>query len=251
MFQGIHENRPKVKRAVPCLYSFRGSICRFSFEGSVPQVSPTVHSFFVSMLRKRIRGVRRHFYRHQQAAAAPTVLNTERLARYGVDYAQLGMAPWFVHQRPPRAFRHLWVVRLVTDFYRWRAELARQYPAFYLAVWLFEPHFGHSQLVAAIAGRHAHYDDLFGEAGSFRVLPARDLPPEYRDVPGIGDLTWRRHADIAAFSPEEFADQGSETRRKPHWDATTVDGEAYIAVQVGCVWVGQAHPEGPLSHAGS
>lgn len=203
------------------------------------------------MMRKRIRGVRRHFRRHHQAAAAPTALNVERLARYGVDYAQLGIAPWFNHQRPPQEFRRLWLTRLVTDFHRWRAELAREHPAFYLGVWLFEPHFGHSQLVAAVADRQAHYEELFDESGSFRALPARDLPPEYRDVPGIGDLTWRRHADIAAFLPADFAAQGAETRRKPHWDATTVEGEPYVAVQVGWVWVGQAHPDGALPRSGN
>jgi hypothetical protein len=143
----------------------------------------------------------------------------------------------------PRGIFGAWVTRLVTDFHRWRGELAREYPAFYLAVWLFEPHFGESQLVAAVADRQAHYEGLFGETGSFRALPARDLPPEYRAVEGLRGLTWRRHADIAAFLPEDFESQGVETKRKPHWNATTVDGEPYIAVQVGWVWVGQAHAE--------
>ena len=195
------------------------------------------------MSRKRIRGARRHVRRHHRAAATPAVLNSERFARYGVDYAKIGIAPWYNHQRPPRDFRRAWVTRLVTDFHRWRAELAREHPAFYLAVWLFEPHFDESQLVAAVADRHAHYEGLFSETGSFRALPARALPPEYRDVPGIRGLTWRRHADIAAFLPEEFEAQLAETKRKPHWDATTADGEPYIAVQVGWVWVGQALPE--------
>ena len=202
------------------------------------------------MFRKRIRGVRRHFHRHQRDAAIPVALDAERLARYGVDYASLGIAPWFTHQRPPRAFRRVWVTRLVADFHRWRAELARDYPVFYLAVWLFEPHFGHSQLVAALADRHAHYDGLFDEAGSFRALPARRLPPEYQDVPGIADLTWNRHADIAAYSPDDFAAQDAQTKQKPHWDATTVDGEAYIAVQIGWVWVGRATTESLLLPVG-
>jgi hypothetical protein len=203
------------------------------------------------MFRKRIRGTRRHLRRHRHAAAEPTALGVERLARYGVDYAQLGISPWFDHQRPPRDVRRLLVARLVTDFHRWRAELAGAYPAFYLAVWLFEPHFGQSQLVAAVADRHAHYDGLFGEGGSFRALPARALPPEYQNVPGIQDLTWRRHADIAAFLPEDYTTQDLETRRKPHWDATTVDGHPFIAVQVGWVWVGQIRSEAPLLNPGN
>jgi hypothetical protein len=176
-------------------------------------------------------------------SAEPAVFDRERVARYGVDYAQIGIAPWYNHQRPPRDLRRAWVTRLVTDFYRWRDALAREHPAFYLAVWLFEPHFGESQLVAAVADRQAHYEELFGATGSFRALPARDLPLEYRNVPGVQGLTWRRHADIAAFLPGDFAAQGAETKRRPHWDATTVDGEPYVAVQVGWVWVGRAQPE--------
>ncbi|SFQ82251.1 hypothetical protein [Hymenobacter arizonensis] len=195
------------------------------------------------MSRKRIRGRRRHLRRHQLAAAQPAALDRERVACYGVDYAKIGIAPWHNDQRPPRAIRCLWVTRLVTDFHRWRAALGPEHPAFYLAVWLFEPHFGESQLVAAVADRHAHYAGLFGDAGAFRALPARNLPPEYRDVPGIRGLTWRRHADVAAFSPEDFAAQGAETKRRPHWEATTGDGAPYIAVQVGWVWVGQLQAE--------
>jgi hypothetical protein len=203
------------------------------------------------MSRKRIRGLRRHLRRHQHASAEPAVLDRDRVARYGVDYAKIGIAPWFNHQRPPRDFRRAWLTRLVADFERWRDALAGEHPAFYVAVWLFEPHFGESQLVAAVADRQAHYEGLFGETGSFRALPARDLPPEYRDVPGVGRLTWRRHADIAAFLPEDFAAQGTETKRRPHWDAATVDGQPYIAVQVGWVWVGQAHREEALPHSGN
>jgi hypothetical protein len=109
------------------------------------------------MSRKCIRGVRRHLRRHQHTSAEPAILDSERVARYGVDYAKIGIAPWYNHQRPPRDSRCAWVTRLVTDFYRWRDVLAREHPAFYLAVWLFEPH--------------------FGATGSFRALPTRDLPP--------------------------------------------------------------------------
>ena len=194
------------------------------------------------MFRKRIRGVRRHFRRHQQSAAAPAVLDQERLARNGVDSFESGIAPWFDDQRPPLAFRRLRVARLVADFHRWRAQLTGAYPTHYLAVWLFEPRFGQSQLVAAVADHHAHYSKLFSEEGSFRPLPRLDLPPEYRDVPGIRDLAWRRHADIAAFLPEDYAAQDLKMRRKPHWNMTTAEGDLFIAVQIGWVWVGQVPP---------
>lgn len=202
------------------------------------------------MFRKHIRGVRRHFRRQRQAATNPAVLNAERLAQHRVDYSQFSISPWFDHQRPLREFRRLWVTRLVTDFHRWRAQLARAYPSFYLAVWLFEPHFGQSQLVAAVADRYAQYDKLFGEEAPFRAVTPLALPSEYRGIPGIQDLEWRRYADIEALLPEDYAARGPATWRKPHWDATTVDGEPYIAVQVGWVWVGRCHPDGALPPPG-
>lgn len=191
------------------------------------------------MNKKQPRGLRRHFRGHQRRALTLPTLDIASLTQRHVDYHQFGIAPWYDHQRPPKLFRQLWLGHLVKGFKQWQAQLSQYYADYYLAVWVFESRFGNSQLVAAVADRQAHYENLFGEAGPFRPAPARELPPEYRAVPGISGLRWKSHADIQALTLEDFADLGRWASSKPHWEGKTVDGEPYIAVQVGWVWVGQ------------
>lgn len=191
------------------------------------------------MNRKRIRGLRRHFRAHQQRAILPAILDKTRLATFQVDYQKLGLAPWYTHQKPPRLFRQLWLTRLVNDFQHWRTQLATLYPDFYLAIWLFEPRFGYSQVVTAIDNRQEHYEHLFEQWGGLPVNSSQELPPEYQTLPGVQGLHWTRYPDAELFLPDDFAEQGTWAKNKPHWPGETLEGEPYTAVQVGWVWVGR------------
>lgn len=167
------------------------------------------------------------------------MLDKTGLATFQVHYQKLGLAPWYMHQKPPKLFRQLWVTRLVSDFHYWQTQLMGLYPDFYLAIWLFEPRFGHSQLVTAIRERKAYYEQLFGHWVGSRVHPPQALPPEYQALPGVQDLHWTRYPDVELLLLDDFAEQSAWATKKPHWPGETLDGEPYIAVQVGWVWVGQ------------
>jgi hypothetical protein len=142
-----------------------------------------------------------------------------------------------VNEKPPAGIRKLWVGRLVADYQRWHEQLAARYPDFYLAVWIFDPEFGDSQLVAGIEDRKLHYDGLFGEPLD---MP---LPAEYHSLPGIRDLEWTAKAHLLPYQPGEFAKLGTWGSKKPHWLVESKEGEPLgkplVAVQVGVVWVGQ------------
>ena len=152
------------------------------------------------------------------------------------DYEKLGLAPWRVDEKPPLAIRKLWLGRLIADFFRWQAQMEAQYADFYLAVWLYEPDFGNSQLVGAIEARKSRYENLFGN------VVEKPLPIEYRHLPGIDNLQWTAKANVHLYSPEDFTELGSWASQKSHWAVETADGVAWVAVQVGWVWIGQAAP---------
>ncbi|MDJ0365401.1 hypothetical protein QMK33_09565 [Hymenobacter sp. H14-R3] len=185
------------------------------------------------MSKKRVRGLRRHWRRHQQRATVPTAPDLAYLAEYNYDYDQLGLAPWTVHGRPPLAFRRLWATRLLTDLQQWREQLVPLYPDLYLAIWLYDIRFGLSQVVTAIEERRLYYAHCFKEA---QPIP---LPIEYQDLPGVADLTWTAHAEVDVFTPDEFAELGKWDSRRNHWRAKFTDGNDCLVVQVGWVWVGR------------
>jgi hypothetical protein len=65
--------------------------------------------------RKRIRGLRRLWRKHQQWAT-PQALSLDLMESVHINTEQLGIAPWTVHGKPPLAIRQLWANRLLADF---------------------------------------------------------------------------------------------------------------------------------------
>lgn len=185
------------------------------------------------MDRKRARGLKRHLRSHQQRATIPEPFNEDLVRKAHYDYIHLGLAPWRVNGKPPVAIRKLWVSRLIVDYKEWHKQMVARYADFYLAVWIFDPTFGESEVVVAVEKMIDRYDGRFGEVLD---LP---LPPEYRPLPGIYDLQWTTKEYIMAYSPEDFAEMGRWGAKKPHWSAENISGEPIVVVKLGIVWVGQ------------
>ncbi|WP_035567922.1 hypothetical protein [Hymenobacter sp. IS2118] len=112
-------------------------------------------------------------------------------------------------------------------------RLVCRYTDFYLAVWIFDPNFGESEVVVAVEKMINRYEGRFGEV---LELP---LPPEYQSLPGIYDLRWTAKEYVMVYTPEDFAEMGKWASRKPHWPVEGSKGEPLIIVQLGVVWVGQ------------
>lgn len=191
------------------------------------------------MKKKRVRGLRRHARKHWQWAAVPQALDLAGLAQHHSDYEQLGLNPWTVYGKPPLAIRKLWASRLLNDVQQWHSQLASLYSEFYLAIWLYEPRFGLSQLVVKTKNQDIErYKAMFGEASAVA------LPIEYQLLPGAEKLQWTAYPEIDFYDTEEFTEMGRWAARKPHWKVNTIQGP-YIAVQSGWVWVGQFATELP------
>ena len=185
------------------------------------------------MDRKRIRGLKRHLRNHQQRAMVPETFTERLLSKQHYDYVHLGLSPWRVNGKPPVTIRKLWVSRLVADYKEWHKQMASRYNDFYLAVWIFDPTFGESEVVAAIEKKKDGYANRFGE---ILDLP---LPPEYQALLGIHDLQWTAKEYVTVYSPEDFVEMGRWASRKRHWPVEGGDGEPLFLIQLGVVWVGQ------------
>ena len=185
------------------------------------------------MDKKRIRGLKRHLRNHQQWATVQEPFNEARIRKLHYDYAHLGLSPWRVNGKPPVAIRKLWVSRLVADYKEWHKQMAARYNEFYLAVWIFDPTFGESEVVVAIEEKMDGYAERHGDV---LALP---LPPEYQSLPGIHDLQWTAHEYLMPYLPDDFAQMRKWAARKPHWPAEDSNGDPLVVVQLGVVWVGQ------------
>ncbi|QIX63254.1 hypothetical protein HER32_19575 [Hymenobacter sp. BT18] len=187
---------------------------------------------------KKIRGKRRRFagleQRYQQGTAA---LNPASLKRWHYEYEKLGLGPWHWHQRqPPKAVRQVAAQYLLDTFLAWNQQLHNQPESYYLAVWLVSPDFAHSsQVVAGVQERIRWYATGFGDA----VPEGPPLPPEYQQLPGAGQLSWRTHHWEAMLDRFDYPTSWPAwVLRKPHRPYQTPDGQEYLLVQTGWVWVG-------------
>jgi hypothetical protein len=187
-----------------------------------------------TMHRKRIRGLRRLWRKHQQWAT-PQALSLSLLESVHSNTEQLGIAPWTVHGKPPRTIRQLWTSRLLADFFAWQQQLTLLYPAFWLSIRLYDPRFGLSQLDAAVHEQQAYFERRFGSEGL--AIP---LPPEYQSLPGAAHLHWTCYAEIDVLEPDEFAEHYSWYKKKPYWTDQDANGEDCVLVQTGHFWVGRA-----------
>jgi hypothetical protein len=192
--------------------------------------------FYLKKRKKKLRGFRRFLRDQQQRAAFPYALDAPFLQQTHREYVKLGLFPWSVDSKPPVAIRQLWVTRLVADCCRWHAELATRYAGFYLAIWLYEPAFGRTQLVAGIEEQQAWYEGVFAEVAAADAPP---FPAEYQLLPGVTDLHWTARAETITCWPEDLLDVDAWALKKPHWPGHTADGREIIVVHIGWIWVGQ------------
>jgi len=104
---------------------------------------------------------------------------------------------------------------------------------YHLAIWLFEPHFGESQLTVSLAGRREQYINAF--------TPAADaaLPQTYRHLPGFADLHWLVGLEEWILDVDEFGEWVRQGYRGAHYRAVTPNDEPCIVLRRGRVWVGQ------------
>lgn len=186
---------------------------------------------------KKIRGVRRHSRWLRKRSQTPAGLSLSRLQSWHYDYVKLGLGPWqWQHQQPPQWVRQRAAEYLLSTFFHWQTALAKQTEPFYLAVWLVSSAFAHSsQVVAGWQERIERYEGIFGEA----VTDGPALLAEYQQLPGADELTWRTFAWEELLDAQDYPEGWPvKMLQRPHRTHQTSEGEEYLLVQTGWVWVG-------------
>ncbi|TGE24582.1 hypothetical protein E5K00_05045 [Hymenobacter aquaticus] len=187
---------------------------------------------------QKIRNPRRRIRQLPDLQPAPAPLDLAALQQVHYEYKKLGLGVWHWPARhPPRLIRQLAATHLLNTFFAWDAQLQNLGQPYYLSLQLVSPDFAHSsQVIAGLHERIAFYQTALGEP----VADAPPLPPEYRELPAVRQLHWTAHPheqwldsfDCPSGWPARYL-------RRPHRFFTAEDGEEYLVVRMGWVWVGQ------------
>lgn len=183
-------------------------------------------------------------------------LDMEYLAHHQRDYVKLWIDPFYrlVRRNPPVWFSRLLLAALLDIYEAWHQQLKQRNEAFYLKIWLFEPDFISSQVVAAIGEQLHAYDHAFEQNTMMQVKADERLAklPLLQKIKGVELFAWQLHIDAEFYYESELEDDlasGFRTERevkcikskaydveKQQWSGQP---DSVYKLQAGDVWVGE------------
>ena len=154
---------------------------------------------------KTIRGLRRRKSNVDKWIQSSLTFDLERLKDRQVYYQKIYVYPWsnlFCSQQPPTGYRNQITSGLIDIYLKWRLELEKLGQPYYLKIWLNDPRFMDSQVVAAIGDKIEYYSNLFQPADMKVKFPS-DKFIEAKDK--LGALTWTPFLDEDTYFESEFS----------------------------------------------
>lgn len=198
--------------------------------------------------RKKVRGWKRRLRELERFRRAHLELDVEALRRSEVVYVKLWLDPWsrLVPRDPPVWFRRRVLAAFLDILHSWNRALEAAGEPFYLRLWLFDPRFHRTQVVAAVGDRIAWYRNSFEAAPGARPVP----PPHLHDPAyDLAALEWEPCRDTDVVLEEDAAERGDLRilRRATRVEHTSW-GQPLFLFDRGFVWLGRpAARERPAS----
>ncbi|GIO05694.1 hypothetical protein J31TS6_17220 [Brevibacillus reuszeri] len=205
---------------------------------------------FVSK-KKKIRGWKRHVRKIEKWKQQVIDLDIEHLYQYQRDYAKLWIHPFYAIPRrnPPVWYNRLLLESMLDVYLSWNEKLTKIDEDFYLKLWIYDPHFINSQVVAAYKDCLHFYDQSFDVGNQEKQFPFHMYT--YL-IEKLEIFDWHQHIDCAIYTESDLIDDiqrgwMSENEfkaiKEKAYKVETIhlsDGniDKTYSVQVGEVWVG-------------
>ena len=192
--------------------------------------------------RKKVRGWKRRLRELDAFRRRHEALDPAWLGESGVRYVKVWLDPWsrLVPRNPPAWFQRRILAAFLQILSSWRRTLDATGEPYYLRLWLFDPEFHQSQVVAAVGSRIPFYENTFDPAPTGRGRP----PPRYDDPEyDLDALAWRPclHTDVVLEDAADAADLAWLHRRASRVERART-GQALFLFDKGLVWVGALPP---------
>ncbi|ANY65557.1 hypothetical protein BBD42_03080 [Paenibacillus sp. BIHB 4019] len=206
--------------------------------------------------KHKIRGWKRRVRHIEKWKQRYMRLDVEYLAHHQRDYVKLWIDLFYrlVRRNPPVWFSRLLLSELMDIYEAWHQQLKQRNEAFYLKIWLFEPDFISSQVVAAVGEQLHTYDYTFERSTMIQASADERLAklPLLHKIKGVEHFGWQLHIDAEFYYESELDDDlasGFRTERevkriksraynveKQQWGGQP---DTLYKLQAGDVWVGE------------
>jgi hypothetical protein len=189
------------------------------------------------MNKKKVRGWKRQIRKLERWKIQH--LNLE-LNRYGYSYVKIWLDPWYRLEKrnPPIWFQRLILAALLEIYESGREQVLARGEKLYLKIWLFDPHFITSQVVAAVGERINYYEDLFAQSNETKSFPYQKyLNRSYN----LQDYDWVLSVDEDMYfeREDELSVEDTESLKKIAFRVVEVsNGDKMYGVKKGDLWLG-------------
>ncbi|MBD3922923.1 hypothetical protein H8B09_29720 [Paenibacillus sp. PR3] len=204
-------------------------------------------------VHKKIRGMKRRARKLSSWTEYHKQLDIESLLKHNKEYVKVWIKPFYnLHyinankvgkKNPPKKFRKQIIFRLIEIFMSWEEKLEQLKQPFYLKIWLADPEFMDSQVVAALGDEIEYYNNIFmnnEEHKQFSIIVRHPL---------IDQFVWERciNGYYVWESDLETEKEINEVRRKAiRTDETIINErvERMYFINTGDMWTGSIRRSG-------
>lgn len=202
-------------------------------------------------IKTKIRGLRRKAKRIEQWKQQFINLDIDSLLKYGKTYVKVWIPPFHNyytiseyecdHKNPPNWFNRLILQAMIEIYQSWDAKLRELGQPYYLKIWLYDPRFASSQVVAAIGDSVEYYETLFSKDEKKTKFPSEKF--KVLNI-NINKFSWELYKDeFVIFESENLDDQRylnfiKKKAYKLQEEKVLEQDEVCIYVRQGNVWVG-------------
>ncbi|WP_138754385.1 hypothetical protein [Paenibacillus sinopodophylli] len=201
--------------------------------------------------KKKIRGWKRQIRKIDSWVARVFDLDRKHLTDYNRDYAKLWIHPFYALPRrnPPTWYNRLLLKAMLDVHANWNKQLSMLNTPFYLKIWLYDPHFIHSQIVVA------YKDDIDYYSKTFDISTMVQPFPYHKYITLSGELKkfdWTLHIESEVYTESdltEYHSNGWMSKKKykalksKAYKSLPIDladgsSEQAYSLRIGDVWIG-------------
>jgi uncharacterized protein (DUF736 family) len=207
-------------------------------------------------IHKKIRGMKRRARKLASWTEYHKQLDIDSLLKYRKEYVKIWIRPFYnLYQinsneigkkNPNYKFRKQVLFQLIEIYSAWKEKLDQLKQPYYLKIWLADPEFMDSQVVAALGTEIDYYNNIFKNNGESKEFPMMIQHPL------INMLAWERCVNgyYVWESDLETEKEINEVRNKAiRTDETIIDGrvERSYFINTGDMWTGSIRRSGNIT----
>lgn len=168
--------------------------------------------YFISA-KKKTRGLRSKVKKIDNWKKQSIELDLEYIKKYGRDYVKIWIPPFYNlykinkyetgHKNPPNWFNKLILEAMLEVYDSWDKKLRGLSEPYYLKLWLYEPNFINSQIVAAIGDYIDYYEGVFESDENKKAFPVNKFNMKND---GFRRFEWGQYKDHTIIYGSDFTD---------------------------------------------